>query len=64
MTLTYLRKHHQSSADAYFKKCRHYTSSGYVPACDFPCKVCDGVKRLSSLLKFYALRDQPERPER
>ena len=64
MTLNYLRKQKQGEADAYFQRCSHYIAAGHVPTCLGRCRVCDGVKRYVELLKFYAQRDQPSRPER
>lgn len=64
MTLTYLRKQKQGLADAFFGQCRYYIAAGSVPSCDVPCRVCDASKRFGSVLKFYAMRNRSDRPER
>ena len=64
MTLTYLRKQKQALADAFFGQCRYYIAAGSTPSCDVPCRVCDSSKRFGSVLKFYSMRTNVDRPER
>ena len=64
MIMSYLRKSKLSQTSAYFKRCQSFVQSGYVASCSHSCRVCDGSRRYSELLKFFALRNQDDRPER
>ena len=59
-----LRKLKLHEAEGYLRRCPLFVSAGFVPSCELPCKVCDGGRRLASLLKFFAKRDCLNRPER
>ena len=59
-----LRKSRLNECEGYLRKCSNFVSAGFRPACDLPCKICDGSRRLADLVTFYARRDRMDRPER
>ena len=62
--LTSLRKRKLGMTEAYFKRCSAFVANGSVPVCVRNCNVCEGVNRYVELLKFYAMRNKTDRPER
>ena len=59
-----LRKMRLSEAEGYLRRCPNFVNAGFQPVCVMPCKICDGCRRLTSLLQFFAKRDCLNRPER
>ena len=59
-----LRKIKLNDCEGYLRRCPAFVSAGYVAACVMPCKICDGSRRLTELLAFFARRDRMDRPER
>ena len=59
-----LRKQKLNEVEGYLRKCPNFVSSGFRPACELACKICDGSRRLSEVLKFFQKRDRMDRPER
>ena len=59
-----LRKIRLNDCEGYLRKCPNFVSAGFRPSCIRECKICDGSRRLSDLLAFFARRDRMDRPER
>ena len=59
-----LRKQKLNEIEGYLRRCPNFVSSGFRPACEAACKICDGFRRLAEITKFFNLRDRMDRPER
>ena len=63
-TISALRKVRLNECEGYLRRCPNFVSAGFLPACTMPCRICDGSRRLTALLDFFAKRDRLDRPER
>ena len=59
-----LRKLKLNESEGYLRRCPLFVTAGFRPSCLNNCRICDGSRRLSELLKFYSKRDCVDRPER
>ena len=63
-TIGTLRKLKLNETEGHLRRCPNFVTAGFRPACENPCRICDGSRRLSELLRFFSKRDCIDRPER